>query len=115
MSWPLSFVEAPDYLDGALAGDAGFDPIGVVPLFSMLAAPFSGIVSTNSNRGRSSTFDREEAREVVYTLREAEIKHARIAMLAALGWPVSELYHYQLSQKIGTSHSKQCIALKIFY
>eukprot|EP01031_Cornospumella_fuschlensis_P035377 gene35377-42874_t len=36
-----------------------------------------------------------------FKLREAEIKHGRLAMLAAFGWPVSELYHYTLSQQIG--------------
>ena len=39
--------------------------------------------------------------ERLFLLREAEIKHARIAMLAAIGWPFSELYHYQLSQEMG--------------
>mmetsp|Transcript_29580 Transcript_29580/g.42235 ORF Transcript_29580/g.42235 Transcript_29580/m.42235 type:complete len:205 (+) Transcript_29580:21-635(+) len=72
MSWPFSSFEAPDYLDGTLAGDAGFDPL-------RLAANKDGL----------------------YQLREAEIKHCRIAMLAAFGWPVSELYHYQIAQSVG--------------
>lgn len=33
--------------------------------------------------------------------REAEIKHGRLAMLAAFGWPISELYHYKISKVIG--------------
>lgn len=36
-----------------------------------------------------------------FDLREAEIKHGRIAMLAALGWPISELKHYDLARQIG--------------
>lgn len=36
-----------------------------------------------------------------FTWRESEIKHGRLAMLAAFGWPVSELYHYKLSQSVG--------------
>lgn len=35
-----------------------------------------------------------------FALREAEIKHGRIAMLAAIGWPFSELYHYQLAAEV---------------
>jgi hypothetical protein len=72
MSWPLDFLDAPQVLDGTLAGDAGFDPLGLA-----------------SNKKR------------LFLFREAEIKHARIAMLAAVGWPTSELYHYQLSQYAG--------------
>lgn len=72
MSWPFNQFDAPAVLDGSLAGDAGFDPLGVA-----------------------------QSKENLFTLREAEVKHARIAMLAALGWPVSELYHYQISQSFG--------------
>lgn len=68
MSWPFNSFDAPDVLDGKLAGDAGFDPL------------------------RLAT-----DRESLFILREAEIKHARLAMLAAVGWPISELYHYKLA------------------
>lgn len=34
-------------------------------------------------------------------MREAEIKHARLAMLAAVGWPLAELYDKPLAQLIG--------------
>lgn len=43
-------------LDGSLAGDAGFDPVRFA-----------------------------KNKEMLFLFREAEIKHARIAMLAALG------------------------------
>ena len=37
----------------------------------------------------------------LFALREAEIKHARLAMLGSLGWPISEVevnaYHTRLS------------------
>lgn len=39
--------------------------------------------------------------EYYFLMREAEMKHGRIAMLAAFGWPVSELYHYQISSELG--------------
>ena len=50
----------PTNLDGSLPGDVGFDPLGF-----------------------SEVFD-------VKVLREAELKHGRIAMLAVLGWIVQE-------------------------
>ena len=75
MAWPFDSFEAPALLTGELAADAGFDPLGIV-----------------------------KTREQLFFYREAEIKHARIAMLAALGWPLSELYHYQLSQAFQMSN-----------
>ena len=45
-----------------------------------------------------------QSRENVFVLREAEIKHARLAMLAAVGWPFSELYHYQISSTFGLNN-----------
>ena len=64
MSFPFQAFDAAAVLDGELAGDAGFDPLGLA-------------------KDRVSLFE----------FREAEIKHARLAMLAAVGWPISELYH----------------------
>ena len=29
MSWPFDKFDAPEILDGSLAGDAGFDPLGI--------------------------------------------------------------------------------------
>jgi hypothetical protein len=34
-------------------------------------------------------------------MRDAEVKHARLAMLAAAGWPLSELWHKQIASAIG--------------
>jgi hypothetical protein len=56
-------------LDGTLAGDVGFDPLG-----------FSSSTKT------------------LYWMREAEVKHARLAMLAAVGWPLSELWHKDIAK-----------------
>lgn len=72
MSWPFNFIKSSEYLTGTLAGDCGFDPLGVVTSEAQL-----------------------------YSLREAEIKHARLAMLGSLGWPISELFHVQLAEKLG--------------
>ena len=51
--------------DGTLAGDANFDPMQLADTPDKLAF-----------------------------YREAEIKHARLAMLAAFGWPVSEITNF---------------------
>jgi hypothetical protein len=58
----IPFAECPATLDGSMAGDVGFDP---------LCFAVDGGALMN--------------------YREAEVKHARLAMLAAAGWPLSEL------------------------
>lgn len=65
-------LKAPKALDGSLAGDVGFDPLG-----------FS------------------KSKNTLYWMREAEVKHGRLAMLAAVGWPLSELFHKQIAQSMG--------------
>ena len=57
----VPFLKRPTALDGTHAGDSGFDPLGF-------------------------TEDND-----LYTLMESEIRHGRIAMLAVIGWPLSEL------------------------
>jgi hypothetical protein len=60
--------------DNAIVGDKGFDPLGFAD-------------STNKLR--------------IY--REAELKHGRLAMLAALGWPVSEALDKPIAKLLGVS------------
>ena len=57
----LPFLKRPPHLDGTHAGDFGFDPCGLA----------------QSND--------------LYYMQECELRHARLAMLAVVGWPVSEL------------------------
>lgn len=64
MSASLPFLRRPELLDGSLPGDRGFDPFN----FSSDASALSWY-------------------------RNAEIKHARLAMLATVGWPIAELSH----------------------
>jgi len=61
MSVALPFLRRPNKLDGTHAGDHGFDPLGFTEEYDL------------------------------YTMMEAEIRHARLAMLAVVGWPLSEL------------------------
>jgi len=57
----LPFLNRPAALDGSHAGDYGFDPLGL-----------------------SEKLD-------FYSMQESEIRHSRLAMLAVIGWPMSEL------------------------
>jgi hypothetical protein len=68
MSQSLPFMQRPTVLDGSLPGDAGFDPIGFA-----------------------------KSSEDLMNYREAEIKHGRLAMLAAAGWPISELFDKKIA------------------
>ena len=43
----------------------------------------------------------DERDDRLYAYREAELKHGRLAMLAAVGWPLSELYDGRLSMRLG--------------
>ena len=68
MSIALPFTTCPAHLTGELAGDFGFDPLGFT-----------------------------KSRSDLMTYREAEIKHARLAMLAAAGWPLSEVFDRKIA------------------
>merc|ERR1712087_397854 len=72
MSASMPFMARPVALDGSLAGDVGFDPLGF---------------AKNSDD--------------LMKFREAEIKHARLAMLAAAGWPLSELFDAKIAGALG--------------
>jgi len=71
-SQSLPFMKRPTYLDGTLAGDVGFDPMG--------------FADSKSN---------------LMNYREAELKHGRLAMLAAAGWPLSELFDRPIAEAFG--------------
>merc|ERR1719223_330283 len=62
----LPFMNRPALLDGSMAGDVGFDPLGL-----------SNIDDVGID---------------LYWLREAEIKHARVAMLAVVGFLQVEIF-----------------------
>ena len=69
---PVPFVTTIFVGSGKLAGDVGFDPL---------------LLAENS--------------QTLAWYREAEIKHARLAMLAALGWPVAEKLDGPLAAQFG--------------
>jgi len=72
MSQCMPFMERPASLTGSLAGDVGFDPLGFA-----------------------------QSQEALMSYREAEVKHARLAMLAAAGWPLSELFDRKVAGVLG--------------
>jgi len=73
----LPFAPRPKLLDGSMPGDVGFDPFG-----------FAGA----------------DKASLMY-MREAEIKHARLAMLAVVGWPLAELWDKQIAAALGLQDS----------
>mmetsp|Transcript_134562 Transcript_134562/g.219007 ORF Transcript_134562/g.219007 Transcript_134562/m.219007 type:complete len:305 (-) Transcript_134562:380-1294(-) len=77
----VPFLPRPDYLDGKYAGDVGFDPLRLVTSTNIGPMP-----AWWYNFGGADTTEKR-----LKFMREAELKHARLAMLAAMGWPLSEL------------------------
>lgn len=73
MSKALPFAQRPKLLDGSLPGDVGFDPFG-----------FGGADKVS-----------------LLNMREAELKHGRLAMLAAVGWPLAELWDRDIAGFLG--------------
>ena len=73
MSESIPFLQCPQVLkESELSGNFGFDPLGMA-----------------------------KNKEQLWEMREAEIKHARLAMLAAIGWPVSELMDKNIADFFG--------------
>mmetsp|Transcript_17519 Transcript_17519/g.50468 ORF Transcript_17519/g.50468 Transcript_17519/m.50468 type:complete len:296 (+) Transcript_17519:59-946(+) len=68
----LPFLPRPQHLDGSMAGDRGFDP------FNLASNP-----------------------DNLLKLRNSELKHARLAMLASVGWVFGELFHSDLAGSWG--------------
>lgn len=62
-------------LDGSLPGDNGFDPF----FLSSIPKNFVGFIQPPS-------WEETEGVSTIYWMREAELKHGRIAMLAVTGW-----------------------------
>lgn len=83
-SQAVPFLEQPAALDGTMAGDVGFDPFG-----------FSGawLDKDWSQQIVPDIWPETEARTPITTIqwmREAELKHSRVAMLAVVGWLTTE-------------------------
>ena len=78
---------APAYLKGDLPGDVGFDPMCLAATYVDLKGK-----SPAERLQLFTSLPDEEQQNALGWMREAELKHARLAMLAAAGWPLSELF-----------------------
>jgi Chlorophyll A-B binding protein len=71
----LPFLPRPANLDGSMAGDVGFDPF----YLSSIPKNFAGFIQPPS-------WEETEGIPTLYWMRESELKHSRVCMLAWFGW-----------------------------
>lgn len=71
----LPFLPRPANLDGSYVGDIGFDPF----YLSSIPKNFAGFIQPPS-------WEDTQGLPTLYWMREAELKHSRVAMLAWFGW-----------------------------
>jgi|Transcript_23634 hypothetical protein len=69
------WLPRPINLDGSMVGDVGFDPL----YLSSIPKNFAGFIQPPS-------WEETEGIETLYWMREAELKHGRVAMMAWFGW-----------------------------
>lgn len=87
---------APAYLDGSMAGDVGFDPWALTVLAAPKLAPDAlkdldaKSRTAEARNERMLALSDEEQQAKLEWMRNSEIKHGRLAMLAVAGWPLSE-------------------------
>ena len=113
---PEYLKASPKYLDGSLVGDVGFDPLCLaaysLPVFmekgmDLFGKPNPSLILNLPNLSaeqRSKVFNElsaEQQQEAVMFMREAELKHARLAMLATVGWPLGELVNWGFLHEYG--------------
>jgi hypothetical protein len=71
----VPFLPRAKALDGTLAADYGFDPF----YLSSIPKNFAGFIQPPS-------WEETKGLPTIYWMRESEVKHCRIAMLAVVGW-----------------------------
>jgi light-harvesting complex I chlorophyll a/b binding protein 1 len=71
----IPFLPRPANLDGSMVGDVGFDPF----YLSSIPKDFSGFIQPPQWEEKSNV-------STLYWMREAELKHGRVAMMAWFGW-----------------------------
>ena len=120
---PIPWMPRPEYLDGTLAGDVGLDPLALVTRYSDVSIGVPAML-TSSEPNTDTAYKNlktvvnqklylkpialgpgtQDAQRSLMWMREAEIKHARLAMLAAAGWPLAELWHGGLANVVGAPY-----------
>mmetsp|Transcript_32981 Transcript_32981/g.49824 ORF Transcript_32981/g.49824 Transcript_32981/m.49824 type:complete len:250 (+) Transcript_32981:141-890(+) len=71
----LPWLPRPANLDGSMVGDVGFDPF----YLSSIEKNFAGFI-------QPPQWEETQGISTLYWMREAELKHSRVAMLAWFGW-----------------------------
>merc|ERR1719247_1625109 len=82
--------------------DVGFDPLCLLPLANPTTTLLASSVSAADREARVQAMTALETRAALEWMRTAELKHARLSMLAAVGWPISELTNGAALQALGT-------------
>jgi len=75
----LPFLPRPVALDGTMVGDVGFDPF----YLSSIEKNFAGFI-------QPPTWEETPGIPTLYWMREAELKHGRVAMMAWFGWVATD-------------------------
>ena len=94
---PQYLKVTPEYLDGALPGDQGFDPWALTVLAKPTLSPDALTALDKESRTAAQRDEKmkdlstEEQRTRLLWMRSSELKHGRLAMLAAAGWPLAEM------------------------
>ena len=84
----IPFLPRAINLDGSYAGDYGFDPF----YLSSIPKNFAGFI-------QPPTWEETEGIPTLYWMREAELKHGRVAMLAVTGWIATDFgFRFPLPQ-----------------
>jgi len=74
----LPFLPRPINLDGSMVGDVGFDPM----YLSSIQKDFSGFIQPPQWESKGIP--------TLYWMREAELKHGRVCMIAWFGWVAAD-------------------------
>jgi light-harvesting complex II chlorophyll a/b binding protein 4 len=104
-----------------MVGDIGFDPLCLTayswPVFQEKGMNLFGPkkfglllqlpdLSSENRKTIFTELPHEEQQKAVMWMREAELKHARLAMLAAAGWPLGELTNWGFLHSYGDLHGR---------
>lgn len=81
----------PPHLDGTLAGDIGCDPMCLAALANPTIETVTKLTSVADRKSRILAMSTSEQQRSMLWMKTAELKHARLAMLCAAGWPLSEI------------------------
>ena len=121
---PIPGLSRPTYLDNSLAGDVGLDPLNFVERFAEGVKVVVPAMDTIAREPADPSFtslksvteynlygkeiilgpNTKRTERSLMWFRESEIKHGRLAMLAAAGWPLAELWHGPLSKITGSPY-----------